>query len=694
MKSNYTYNSVDKSWINSNGKVDIQNLLYTNYGGIPDILEENMFLQKDECDIFYELTFNDTLVGFATYDIIDEKHYVLTSFYVKSDELLQSLFINHLKSHYQQGHILSIWEPTRKIIELLIKCEFAVELNKSLVISAINFQLNSSSLKSTDESKIKLDKNDYFTNLYDMDMCMLLSLNIYNINNYTCYYTQLQDVDKIHYTPINTRKQLDKSYFDNMVSYIIDNDEIIEKRLFFLRNNIHKTLNDKDITNTLIKITQSLDKLRDKHQITNDKYNRIQEQLINELNVKDVYPESIDLRIEYLLRHIDDETTKDYHGINICPYCKEELDPTEIYCTTCGYVYIDVDDIDMDKLDEIIYFNTFMEKMSYKYSLYNKKEKKRSFDEEYLIKLAVYALLNSLKIEEFSEQLYDTIKYEYNIEDFNLKEYIEEKEYISYTLDKNSWQKIAPSYKVAQLKEILKAFKQKTSGKKAELIDRITDNIPLEYIKTGNPNITTKGLKYLEDNVKLILYSNYLEDYILDEYLQYCKENPDEEIEQIIAFLDEHIDYAIYTKNHHHLTNTLVTQAVLYSEKEDYQSALQLTLQRFIIDLNMIYIKEEFIPYNIPIQQSTAQNMYSLNQLMGHKNFKNTFKQIYKTFKEDNLRLSYDETYEIISQLLINTNLNRLNTIIINTYYMDKKVQKPPKHKEDITRKTTLDDYF
>jgi len=79
---------------------------------------------------------------------------------------------------------------------------------------------------------------------------------------------------------------------------------------------------------------------------------------------------------------------------------------------------------------------------------------------------------------------------------------------------------------------------------------------------------------------------------------------------------------------------------------------------------------------------------------LGHQNFKNTFNQIYKTFKEDNLRLTYDETYEIISQLLINTNLNRLNTIIINTYYMDKKVQGPPTPKDDNTRKTTLDDFF
>jgi len=694
MINSYTYNHTDKSWTNNEGLVDIQNLLYARYGGIHDSYDEDIFLQKDVCDIFYELTFNDTIVGFAAYDIIDDKHYILTAFYVKSDELLSSIFISHLKTHYRQGHILSILEPTRKIIELLIKCDFAVKLNKSLVISAINFQLNNSSLKSTDNSNIKQDKNVYFTNLYDLDMCMLISLNIYNRNNYSCKYTLLQDADKIHYESINARKQLNNSYFDNIVSYIIDNDEIIEKRLFFLRNNIHNTLNDKDMTNALIRITQSLDELIEKHQITHDKYSRIQEQLINELDDNEIYQESIDLRIEYLTSHIDEETTKENNGINICPYCREELDPTEIYCTTCGYVYIEVGDVDSDKLDDMIYFNVFMEKMSYKYSLYNKKEKKGEFDEEYLINLAVYAVLNSLKIDEFNEQLYDLIKYEYDIENFNLKEYIEKNEYVSYTLDKQSWKKIAYTYKVQELKEILKTFKQKTSGRKSELIDRIADNIPLGYIKTSNPNLTSKGIKYLEDNVDLITYSTYLEDYIYDEYIQYSIENPGEYIQQPIDFLDEHIDYAIYTKNHYHLTHTLAIQARLYSEKEDYERTLQLTLQRFIIDLNMIYIKEEFIPYNIPIQQSTAHNIYSLNQLLGHQNFKNTFNQIYKTFKEDNLRLTYDETYEIISQLLINTNLNRLNTIIINTYYMDKKVQGPPTPKDDNTRKTTLDDFF
>lgn len=695
MTIEYNFNNVDKSWKNNEGRIDIFHLLSTEYGDISDLTDDEMFLQKDTCDIFYELTFKGYMVGFATYDIIGNVHYILTGLYLQSDEFYSTVLFNEVKRQLQQSHILSIQEPTKKIIRHLIRYGFAKKLNNYLVISAINFNLNTKTLKSYDNQKITNHNRLYLTNIYDIKQGISLSLHIFNRLNYTCYYS---DSVESHFN--DDKEQLDKIYFDKLVSYILDYDDIIEKTLFYLRNNIHNAIESEEaITNAMMELSQKISQMHDDGKISANEAKVIQEQLFDELDDGDVYLESLNLRLNYLSEHISDDTTDEKILVDECPYCQQELDRTELYCPTCGFVYVDLTVIDENSnIDELIYFNSFMDEISSKYSLYSNKEKQNQFDTEYLLNLAISQILYFISQDEYDETVYFDVRRMLNLEDYNIWEIIEEKQYISYNLDKHTWNKIANSYKVPELKAILKEFNQKTSGRKAELINRISENVSLEYLQSDTPHLTAKGQKFLDDNQIIMVHYTYLKDYVYSEFEQYCQENPMDIVEQLISFVDEHIEHALYSRNQYQLTRSLSVQAKISSEKGDFRQVLQFELQKFLIDLNMIYLKEEYIQYAIPIQKATAGNLILLKNINGINDFKRTFKQIYKTFDENTLRISFKDTSEILSQVLVNSNITKLNAIIKSTYYkgyMNKLPQRDKSNKDSKeSYKTTLDDFF
>ena len=154
----------------------------------------------------------------------------------------------------------------------------------------------------------------------------------------------------------------------------------------------------------------------------------------------------------------------------------------------------------------------------------------------------------------------------------------------------------AKDAKVSELKEILKKYDLKVSGKKDELIERLGENLTddelKKYFKSKNYQISDKGLEFLENNNYILyIYNNpdvsrvfypseinrifeekhYSVDEIQDRLIEYLKKIFDEKLTQELW-----VDFKSYA-------NAI---AFIHEDKNELKDALDLRIKVFLFDLN------------------------------------------------------------------------------------------------------------
>ncbi len=677
----------------SGDKVNIRSIL-EKYSYILESLEEEKYeIRMGICDLFKELIYNQKVVGFCTYHI-HGVNYILTNIYIVPGYRRQLIFYHEIESQFTEGNVVSIYEPTRQVVDILIKLGYARIITESLVVSALNFNMNLSSALTVGKNNI-LENRFTLTNLYDLGICSTLSFRIYNKREYEVYYTRVFKDDK-RFGCEEKRNKIDGSYFENIVSTLIERDSEIERWLFLLEHHLPtKKVNVEDIIGTTNSFSQRLQQRIDEGVLTRKEAKIIQNQLFVEKRMGKVVDEALSLRLDYLISHIHDKKRKKIFSDKFCPYCDEQTDDLGNYCFNCGYTLYDISSVDEE---EFVYRELWEEKLSYKYSLNGVMEKKDYFDQEYLKIVSISHVLYNIELDNYSEEMFEVISDNYNLENIDLRKIMVDEGYLSYKMTPENWDMVAQNYKNVELKEILSNHGLKKSGNKRELIERIKNEVSLDEFESDIPEITERGYAFQEDYKELLFHESTLKDYIFDEFLECVNENKgNEELseEKVLTFLEKHVSKAVEARNHEQLVTSLRKKAFFYSRLKDYHKGLWNEMYIFMANLNMLYIDSSYYKFYKPIEKETRDSLMEFTRILSEDEVKDIFYEVYNQFKEEDLKVSYIDTLDTLKHIFKGFALSSLNNRIRNRYYRKKEYKIIPRiNPNSKSKRTTLDKFF
>lgn len=672
-------------------KIIIEDLLNSKYSTIYySMIEENFVLNVDSCNIFNEIIFKDKVVGFSSFNIFNDSHLVLTEIYILPSFRGNKLFKKELSYLFEEGYVVSIHEPSKKIVELLIDYEYAEKINKSLVVSAITFCVNK---KHTFSNKKTFSKDNFkinFTNLYDLKICASLLFNIEDNENYEVNYTEISIYDKEMSHDI--RKEINDDYFKDIVNILTRRDLEVERRLLLLRNNLpSENLEIKELfaSNDLADIFMDY---VNEGLVSIDEIKKIKQQLFIDLTRSTIRKQSIPLRLNYLVSNFHSTKEIDENVKNPCPYCNEELDYSQRYCVSCGYDILK--DMNINNKNNFLYKDVLKEKLSYKHSIINKIQKKNEFSEEYLLTLAICYIVDNLNIKNYYN-IFDLTTNQFNLKSTDLRKLMIKKGFITYDVTESGWFEEGQEFSVSELKKILSDNNLKQSGNKTELLERVMLNISLKKIKSKVPKITELGFQFKEDSFHLLYHRKYLENYIYEEFRDFYNKNEKTDIDKItIEFLDKHVQKAINSNNHSQLIDSLKLQSKLYFNMQDIEEVLRLELKIFLINVNMLFIDEVYYDYYNPINEETFENLKKLMYTYDFEEMVFLIGLIYDEFDENDFNISLDETEDILRRVYTNNNLSSLNKRIKYNHYPSQIAKDSVTSHKRTTKISTLNNYF
>lgn len=671
----------------NSSKINISELLKKDYPYIFESINNSKYnIRLKECDQFKELIFNEKIVGFVTYNILNKSHKLLTNIYIIEGYRRNRIFSEEIKYQYGNSQKISIYEPNRLLIDVLIKLRYAKQLTKTLIISAINFymQLSTAQSNKTEEKRDKLK----LTNLYDTNICATLSFKIFNKTNYAVYYTGINDEDTKSEI---ARKNMDKNYFDKIASTIINQDMEIQRWLFLLRHNLpDKRSNIESIIGTTESPSEIIQENIEENNITTKEARNIQNQIRLELRTNKVDQDSIQLRLNYLINNINTKNTKKKDNDDCCPYCNENKPFLENYCTTCGYKLFDLDEISEEKY---VYKYLLKERQSYKHSLTDKKEPLSYRSPKYLTRIAIFEVIKRIISYGADEKIFTIIAREHNTSSADLKNIMIKEGYITFDMNPEKWEREAKNYKNNDLKNILKKHNCKVSGTKNELIQRIKNEIPLETIQSEIMELTDKGIKFVQENKNLNILDNLLQFFIYSEYENFVQENNYEDIiSNVINFLQKHIEMAIDTKNHDQLVDALRTQAETYKYADDLSNFLENEVKIVIINLNMYYLDSNYYQYYKPVQKSSWETLYDFKNNFTDEEINEAITKSYECLDNNLLIVKEYDVIDVFKDIFKHYSLTGINGRIQRKYY-----KRYYNHIKDSKRKNnikTLDNFF
>ena len=358
--------------------------------------KENYHLKNGLCHIFNEIVFEDKVVGFATYDIINNFELIMTECYILPEFRGNRLFFDELcKMHFLTPNF-GILQPTRNVIELLLSYAFAKYATDNIVVSGIGLYL--------DPIQIKSNKRDGLLNLqvpashfYDTSVCSTLFVYEGEV-----FYHGLLENDRLQ---DHNRKKFDKKYFSNILKLFSKNREEFENLISQLKAELPDNRLGYDvIVGHGSGLSEYMQGMVDEGMLSYEKAVMIRQQLIKEYESGQIDDSSIDERFNKL-------SLSQYMVINNFEDLRKLVDSGEIDdFDESGYLKELVSMVgDNDELGNEL-FNAFV------------KGNMEEFSE---------TLINHLQSEEFLMDSIDSLS-----EDFDPKEFYEsEKDFTKETLE-------------------------------------------------------------------------------------------------------------------------------------------------------------------------------------------------------------------------------------------------------------------
>ena len=359
-------NNTQKVYLTEN-TIDIIELLNNDYPYIVNsIKKENFILKCEKCNLFKEIVFDNKVVGFCSYDFSREfMTAALNNIYVLPEFRGKGLFIQELEKTMLEHNKPSIIEPTRFIIELLIKYGYAKKINENIVASAIELVVPGEHVITNKEI---INEEELSTHFYDMNICA--SIHILDMDECIVAYSLALNNDIISYNCIEQRSKIDDEYFYEIKEVFLKKEDEILKILVELEDNLPlKEFSLEEVIGSEDELSLYIETLIDDAHVTYSKALEIREQIKEEYEAGMILNESLLIRLAYLF-NIPEEPTLITHD-DTCPYCEMPIDKHDKYCHYCG-INLDYnpDEVENNLINSIDQFNDEMNPEDIRYIAY------------------------------------------------------------------------------------------------------------------------------------------------------------------------------------------------------------------------------------------------------------------------------------------------------------------------------------
>lgn len=316
----------------SEGTLNVEDILKENYSYIHEaLISEGIILKADECSLFKELTFDRKVVGFCSYDFSREFITVaLNNIYVLPEFRGNGIFYSELLKTMKEHNKPSIIEPTRLIVELLIRYGLAKKITDNIVASSIEFIVPGSHVISNSDYD---SAEELSTHFYDLEICA--SIHFLNLENNIIAYSSPLNYDIIHYDCLEKRQSIGEEYFERTKETFISKDVEIMNVILDLEDSLPiKPYTIEDVVGEGDEFSVFIETLIDDAHVTYEKALRIKQQMIEEYEAGMILNESLFIRMAYLFGDSKGPSITSHK--EICPYCSMPIDSHDKFCHFCG----------------------------------------------------------------------------------------------------------------------------------------------------------------------------------------------------------------------------------------------------------------------------------------------------------------------------------------------------------------------
>ena len=347
-------NNTQKVYLTEN-TIDLIDLLYENYPYIIDsIKNENFILKSETCSLFKELVFDYKVVGFCSYDFSREfMTAALNNIYILPEFRGNGLFKEELEKTMNEHNKPSIMEPTRFLIELLIKYGYARKINDNIVASAIELIVPGEHVIANKEIK---NEEELSTHFYDLNICA--PIHILDVDECLIAYSLALNDDILRYDCLENRSKINENYFEEIKELFIQKDGEILKILVELEENLPlKKYDLEEVIGSEDEFSPYIETLIDDAHVTYSKALEIKEQIKEEYEAGMILNESLLIRLAYLFNIPEDPTLVTHD--ETCPYCEMPIDKHDRYCHYCGInLSYNPNDVENTLINSIDQFNS------------------------------------------------------------------------------------------------------------------------------------------------------------------------------------------------------------------------------------------------------------------------------------------------------------------------------------------------
>ena len=276
----------------------------------------------------------------------------LNNIYILPEFRGNGLFKEELEKTMIEHNKPSIMEPTRFIIELLIKYQYAKKINDNIIASAIELIVPGEHVITNKEIK---NEEELSTHFYDLNICA--PIHLLNMNNCIIAYSLALNDDIIRYDCIEKRSKINDEYFEQIKEFFIKNEVEILKILVELEEKLPlKEFSLEEIIGNDNELSPYIETLIDDAHVTYSKALEIKEQIKEEYEAGMILNESLLIRLAYLF-NIPESPSLITHD-EICPYCKMPIDNHDKYCHYCGInLKYNPNDVENTLINSINQFN-------------------------------------------------------------------------------------------------------------------------------------------------------------------------------------------------------------------------------------------------------------------------------------------------------------------------------------------------
>ena len=680
------------------------NLLKQRYNYIlQSMKKENYNIEYDNFGILQEIIDDNKVVGIISFICLEsfDNSLCINEVYILPEHRKKGLFYQTLLNLLSQPNIrISLNNPNRKIINLLIKYEFAKKLDNNLVISYIDFYVNYSKryVNKNIEEYYKLfekenQKNLIKSNFYDLNInsCIFFDFeNILNFNENPAFIEKARNQDSIKEKYFLKLKNVDITYLEVLLQRFLNVDKEMENLSILIENRINQYLNVDDILGNDYELTQIFTDILQQYHLTKKDGYKIRKSIIEALERNEIIPKSIILRTIYLMEHlnqidirVNDEIILGNDIEEECPYCLTKNFNFSEVCKVCGY-NIQRNNNFEENLPQIIGNNFICNHLIPDYLLKEKIDTNQNklsdiilneikyidYDEkdvyETQCKIATYQLLKDIKELVYFDVIdYDSLN---NIRQGSTYSYAKKHKLIKSLNDYHLYYEVMEIFfSDDELRNILSRNNLDTNGQRENLIFRIESKLSPKDIFGKKYSLTKKGFKFLEKNKNYEYYNENLSEFNFYEVINFKKHykgNLKDFDKSFIKYLEE-----ISIMNEDYLKYHDIIHYQLENVKKDSVEYLILFSKLFIIEINYWLNRFEHEKGEKPLDSDLIDKYPDIKDFFKYNDIVSIFNEANNSIKIDYLKDKNDKSLFYLIKSLNYDDIEDINREIEQDFF-------------------------